>query len=110
MNEEEIDIWLKHFADKPTSYQMFDENGMIKEINFFIVFRYLKELEEKVSQLEKGIHIEVGDYINGDKITNITKDMFIKGQIDIFTDKVIIGDFGDREVVGYRIRKGGFNE
>lgn len=52
MNREEIDIWLKHFADKQTGYQMFDENGMRREINFFIVFRYLKELQQKVNQLE----------------------------------------------------------
>lgn len=64
-----------------------------------------KKLKEKITNLEKGIYIEEGDYINGDKVTYITKDMFIKGQIDIFTDNVKITDFGDREVVGYRIRK-----
>lgn len=64
----------------------------------------------KIKQLEEGICLNIGDYINGDKITNITKDMFIKGQIDIFTDKTIVLDFGDREVVGYRIRKGDCNE
>lgn len=56
MNKEEIDIWLKHFADKQTGYQMFDENGMRREINFFIVFRYLKELQQKVNQLETKIN------------------------------------------------------
>lgn len=69
--------------------------------------KIIKQLEE---QLEEGVCLNIGDYINGDKITNITKDMFIKGQIDIFTDKTIVMDFGDKEVVGYRIRKGGSNE
>lgn len=61
--------------------------------------------------LKQGVNIKVGDYINGNKIVNITNDMFIKGQIDIFTDATKpFGGFGDREVISYRIRKGGSNE
>lgn len=57
--------------------------------------------------LKQGVSIKVGDYINGDKIVNITNDMFVKGQIDIFTDATKpFGGFGDREVVSYRIKKG----
>ena len=62
MNKEELDIWLKHFADKQTGYQMFDENGTRREINFFIVFRYLKELQQKANQLESTLN-EVKEYI-----------------------------------------------
>lgn len=115
MNKEELKEMgreLKEILEKYPNRQ--------KEILFYIfgedTIRELigkptyEEPQPKVNQLEKGICIEKGDYINGDKIVNITKDMFIKGQIDIFTDKVIISDFGDREVVGYRIRKGGSNE
>ncbi len=57
--------------------------------------------------LKQGVNIKVGDYINGNKIVNITNDMFIKGQIDIFTDATKpFGGFGDREVISYRIKKG----
>ena len=33
--------------------------------------------------------IEKGDYVNGQKITKITLDPFIKGQIDLWTDRTI---------------------
>lgn len=59
------------------------------------------------ADLKQGVNIKVGDYINGNKIVNITNDMFIKGQIDIFTDTTKpFGGFGDREVISYRIKKG----
>lgn len=62
---------------------------------------------ELCEDLKQGVNIKVGDYINGDKIVNITNDMFVKGQIDIFTDATKpFGGFGDREVISYRIKKG----
>lgn len=33
--------------------------------------------------------VEVGDYVNGQKIVNITKDPFVKNQIDLWTDRRI---------------------
>lgn len=33
--------------------------------------------------------IQIGDYVNGQKIVKITKDPFVKGQIDLWTDRII---------------------
>ncbi len=52
------------------------------------------------------IIIEKGDYINGDKIDEISFDPFIKGQINILVDKYEDIGFGDKGQVVYRIRKG----
>ena len=45
---------------------------------------YIKSHNERKIKL-----IEVGDYINGQKITKITKDPFVKDQIDLWTDRTI---------------------
>lgn len=68
---------------------------------------YLELCDDLKQGVKIGVNIKVGDYINGDKIVNITNDMFVKGQIDIFTNTTKpFGGFGDREVVSYRIKKG----
>ena len=53
----------------------------------------------------EGIIIEKGDYINGDKIVEISFDPFIKGQINLFVGKMEDIGFGDKAQVVYRIRK-----
>lgn len=45
--------------------------------------------------------IEVGDYVNGYKITSISQDPFIKGQINLWTDRDEIDCFGDRSTIKY---------
>ena len=52
MNKEEIDVWLKHFANRPVGYQMYDENQVRKEFNLFNVFQYLKILQIENNQLK----------------------------------------------------------
>lgn len=48
--------------------------------------------------------IKVGMKINNEEITEITRDPFVKDQIDIFTRKQIIDPFtGDRELQRYII-------
>lgn len=42
--------------------------------------------------------IEVGDYVNGEKVFSIEKDRFIKGQIDIFVNRDEVNYWGDRSL------------
>lgn len=42
-----------------------------------------------------------GDYVNGQKIVKITKDPFIKGQLNLWTDRDEIDCFGDRSTIKY---------
>lgn len=42
--------------------------------------------------------IKKGDIVNGDIVIKVTKDPFIKGQIDIFVNANEINSFGDRSV------------
>lgn len=42
--------------------------------------------------------IREGDYVNGEKITEITKDLFIKNQINLWTGIYELNSFGDRSV------------
>jgi hypothetical protein len=39
--------------------------------------------------------IEVGDYVNGEKVVRIDKDKFIKGQIDLWTNRTTVDTWGD---------------
>lgn len=59
--------------------------------------RRLKKIDE--------ITIKVGDFINEDRIIEISKDPFIKGQIDIYVNAYDDIGFGDRALRQYRIRK-----
>ena len=45
--------------------------------------------------------IEVGDYVNGDEITEITQDTFVKGQINLWTDIELRDVYGDYERLKY---------
>lgn len=51
------------------------------------------------------IIIEKGDYINGEKITNISFDPFIKGQINISVGVMEIDYWGNGSQKVYRIKK-----
>lgn len=46
----------------------------------------------------------IGKYLNGYKIIKIEEDLFIKGQINLRTDEVEIGNFGDRSVIKFFVR------
>ena len=45
--------------------------------------------------------IEVGDFVNGDKITEISQDPFVKGQINLWTDIELRDVYGDYERLKY---------
>lgn len=47
--------------------------------------------------------ISVGDYINGFEIVAIEKDPFNKGQINLWTNQWRVDQFGDRELVVFRV-------
>lgn len=49
------------------------------------------------------IEISVGDYINGFEIVAIKKDPFIKGQVNLWTNQWRVDQFGDRELVVFRV-------
>lgn len=51
---------------------------------FYITNISIKSFSDKRTEI-----IEVGDYINGQKIVKITKDPFIKGQLNLWTDRRI---------------------
>lgn len=51
---------------------------------YYITGLTIIDNDSKISKL-----IKVGDYVNGQKITKITKDPFIKEQIDLWTDRTI---------------------
>lgn len=42
--------------------------------------------------------LEIGDYVNGEKVFFIEKDPFIKGQIDIFFNRHEVDYWGDRNL------------
>lgn len=49
------------------------------------------------------MEINIGDYINGDRITQIIPDVFVKGQTILLTDRQEIDFNGDRTLIGYRV-------
>ena len=49
------------------------------------------------------MEIKVGDYINGFEIESISKDPFVKGQINIETKAIEIDSYGDRSPITFRI-------
>lgn len=51
---------------------------------FYITNISIKSFSDKRTEI-----IEVGDYVNGQKIVKITTDPFIKGQTDLWTDRRI---------------------
>ena len=50
------------------------------------------------------IEISVGDYINGFEFVAIKEDPFVKG-INLWTNQWRVDQFGDRELVVFRVRK-----
>lgn len=106
-----LKIWLEDIQNE--EFDIKGHKGMCTDIRIDFLLNKIKELEENFGQQNQfdmsGVFIKQGDYINGNKISKITKDVFRKGQIDLFTDKEIIEDFGDRTVIGYRITRGDKN-
>lgn len=51
------------------------------------------------------MRIEIGDILDGYHVTNIVKDPFVQGQINIFTDDIEVNNFGDRSPKVYRVFK-----
>lgn len=99
---EDMCLNLMH-VDKVKTEMINNLESDIEKVNTL----YLDLCDDLKQGVKIGVNIKVGDYINGDKIVNITNDMFVKGQIDIFTDATKpFGGFGDREVIAYRIKKG----
>lgn len=49
----------------------------------------------------------LGKYLNGYKIVKIEEDVFIKGQINLWTDEVKENYFGDKGVVKFFVRPEG---
>ena len=49
------------------------------------------------------MEIKVGDYINGYEIESISKDPFVKGQINIETKAIEIDSYGDRSPITFRL-------
>ena len=54
-------------------------------------YKYKAHFSKDVIVCSKNIIdlIQIGDYVNGQKIVKITKDPFIKDQIDLWTDRII---------------------
>lgn len=52
------------------------------------------------------MEIDIGDYIEGHKITRIEKDPFVKNQMYIETEDVEVNQWGDRSIIAYHIKKG----
>lgn len=52
------------------------------------------------------MEINVGDYIEGHKITRIEKDPFVKNQMYIETEDIEENQLGDRSIIAYHIMKG----
>lgn len=53
----------------------------------------------------------VGKYIDGNKIVRVEYDPFIKGQINIITDTVIVvPPCNDRDILFYRLREESTND
>ena len=106
-----LKIWLEDIQNE--EFDIKGDKGMCTDIRIDFLLNKIKELEENFGQQNQsnmsGVFIKRGDYIDGNKINKITKDVFRKGQIDLFTDKEIIEEFGDRTVVGYRVTRGDNN-
>lgn len=49
----------------------------------------------------------LGKYLNGYKIVKIEEDIFIKGQINLWTDEVKENYFGDKSIVKFFVRPEG---
>ena len=49
----------------------------------------------------------IGKYLNGYKIVKIEEDIFIKGQINLWTDEVKENYFGDKSIVKFFVRPEG---
>lgn len=52
------------------------------------------------------MEINIGDYIEGHKITSIDKDPFVKNQMYIGTDDMESDAWGNKSIIAYHIRKG----
>ena len=67
--------------------------------------RYNEGVLEKTDILKHSKNIidliEEGDYVNGEEITYINEDRFIKGQINLWTDMELRDVFGDYERLKY---------
>ena len=107
-----LKIWLEEIQNE--EFDIKGHKGMCTDIKIDFLLDQIKKFEYDFGQQNQcyipGVFIKQGDYINGNKISNITKDVFRKGQIDVLTDTEIIEAFGDRTVVGYRITRGDENE
>ena len=49
----------------------------------------------------------LGKYLNGYKIVKIEEDIFIKGQINLWTDEVKENYFGDKSIIKFFVRPEG---
>ena len=66
-------------------------------------FKSHKIYEEDIIKHSKNIIdlIEVGDFVNGNEITEISQDPFVKGQINLWTDIELRDVYGDYERLKY---------
>lgn len=93
--------------------QILDKDPCYKNMQMYLIdvthqynnghFPSKKIYKEDIIKHSKNIIdlIEVGDFVNGDEITYINKDPFIKEQINLWIDRYEIDSFGDSSRIKY---------
>lgn len=91
---------------KCTGFGTFRKEGQSNRVKTIIsghshyIYDYIVKHSSNIIDL-----IEAGDYVNGDKIISISEDPFIKGQINLWTERHEVNSFGDTERIKYFYRK-----
>jgi len=94
----EVGMYVRSFDN---GYHLWSHIYKIKDVAHLNIIRYHK-IKFKIASHNIIDLIEVGDYVNGLKITKIENDPFIKGQINLFTQEVTVDNFGDRSITIFR--------
>ena len=83
-------------TDRYTEYEFDNKIGYDYDGFFHSIVEYCIDDIEIIKASHNIIDlIEVGDYVNGEKVIRIDKDPFIKGQINLWTNTITSNYWGD---------------